>query len=84
MEFSNFFKLLKRHRYTIALIPVVAILITYFMVRNQPNKYSSEAKLATGIVDQTSKVLNTDADAQESKVSQEFSNLIEMLRSKKY
>ena len=53
------------------------------MVRNQPNKYSSEAKLATGIVDQTSKVLNTDADAQESKVSQEFSNLIEMLRSKK-
>ncbi len=84
MEFSNFIKLLRKHKYTLLLVPVFAAGLTYFMVRNQANKYSSKAKLATGIVDQTQKVLNDGgADEQESKISQEFSNLIEMLRSKK-
>ena len=82
MEISNFIKLLKRHKFTIILVPVISIIITFFLVRNQPNNYQSQAKLATGIVDQTQKVLSDGADAQESKISQEFSNLIEMLRSK--
>lgn len=83
MEFGNFIKILKRHKFTIIIIPIITIIITYFLVRNQPDVYSSQAKIATGIVDQTQKVLSDGADAQESKISQEFSNLIEMLRSKK-
>src|ERR1700733_1576395 len=83
MEFANFIKLLKRQRFIIVLIPVIAIIITYFLTKNQPNSYSSKAVLATGIVDQTQNILNEGADAQESKISQEFSNLTEMLKSKK-
>ncbi len=83
MEWHNFFQLLKKHKYTLLATTVVAILVAYFLVRNQPNKYASQAKLATGIVDQTQKILNSDADEQESKISQKFSNLMEMLRSKK-
>jgi succinoglycan biosynthesis transport protein ExoP len=83
MEFNNFLKILKRHKYTIVIIPVIAVIITYFLVRNQPDSYLSQAKMATGIVDQTQKVINDGPDAQESKISQEFSNLIEMLKSKK-
>ena len=83
MEFRNFINLLKRHRLTLFLVPIIAIIITYFLTRNQPNIYLSQAKLATGIVDQTQKVFSDEGDAQESKISQEFSNLTEMLRSKK-
>src|SRR5260221_2141255 len=83
MEFSNFFKLLKRHKYTIVLIPIVGMLITYFLVRNQTSKYYSQAKLATGLADQNQKIFNDEADVQESKVNQEFSNLLEMLHSKR-
>src|ERR1700742_1976396 len=83
MEFISFIKLLKKHRYTIILVPVIAIIITYFLTKNQPSTYTSGAVIATGIVDQTQNVFNETADAQESKINQEFSNLIEMLRSKK-
>jgi polysaccharide biosynthesis transport protein len=83
MEFANFIKLLKRQRFIIVLVPVIAIIITYFLTKNQPNTYSSKAVLATGIVDQTQNIINEGADAQESKISQEFSNLTEMLKSKK-
>jgi len=83
MEFKGFIKLLKKQRFIIILVPVIAIIITYFLTKNQPNSYSSKAVLATGIVDQTQNILNEGADAQESKISQEFSNLTEMLKSKK-
>ncbi|GAA4319315.1 hypothetical protein GCM10023149_17960 [Mucilaginibacter gynuensis] len=82
MELSKFIKLLLKHKYTLIAIPVIAVIITYFLVRNQPDVYSSQAQIATGIVDQTQQVLNSE-NPQESKISQEFSNLIEMMRSKK-
>ena len=82
MEFSDFFKILKRHKLTLIVIPVITVIITYFLVHNQPDSYSSEARIATGIVDQTQQLLNNN-NAQESQINQEFSNLTEMLRSKK-
>ncbi|RYZ98087.1 MAG: lipopolysaccharide biosynthesis protein, partial [Sphingobacteriaceae bacterium] len=82
MELRNFYKLLLKHKYTLIAVPVVAIIITYFLVRNQPDVYSSQAQIATGIVDQTQQVLNNPI-TQESRIAQEFSNLIEMMRSKK-
>lgn len=83
MELNKFLNLLKRNRYVILTAPIIVVIITYFLTRNLPNVYSSRAKLATGIVDQTQKVLADGSDAQESKISQEFANLIEMIKSKK-
>jgi succinoglycan biosynthesis transport protein ExoP len=83
MYLSSFFKLLLRHKYTLIIVPVVTIVITFFLVRNQPDSYLSESEIATGIVDQT-RSINSDGTApQESVVAQEFNNLITMLRSKK-
>jgi len=82
MEFSDFFKILKRHKLTLIIVPVVTVIIAYFLVHNQPDSYSSAARIATGIVDQTQQLLNNN-NAQESQINQEFSNLTEMLRSKK-
>jgi succinoglycan biosynthesis transport protein ExoP len=83
MELGNFFKVIKKHKFTLILVPVFAVIITYFLVHNQPDVYSSQAKLATGIVDQTQNILNDGSDPQESKINQEFANIIEMLKSKR-
>jgi capsular polysaccharide biosynthesis protein len=83
MELNKFLNILKRNKFTIAVVPVVAIVITYFLTKNQPNVYSSHAKIATGIVDQTQKIFADGANTQESRISQEFANLVEMLKSKK-
>ena len=83
MDLSSFLRVLKKHRFTIVIIPVVMIIIAYFLVRNQADSYLSEAKIATGIVDQTQRSLNDVGGFQESEINQEFSNLIEMLRSKR-
>jgi len=84
MDLSNFFKLLLRHKFTLIIIPLVTVIITYFLVRNQPDTYLSSGQIATGIVDQTQKSLNTAVGMlQDAQVSQEFSNLMAMMRSKK-
>ncbi|RYZ96812.1 MAG: lipopolysaccharide biosynthesis protein [Sphingobacteriaceae bacterium] len=82
MELGNFIKLLLKHKYTLIAIPILAIIITYFLARNQPDVYTSQGQIATGIADQTTQVLN-DQVSQDSRVTQEFSNLVQMLQSEK-
>ena len=84
IDLGTFFKVLLRHKFTLIIIPLVTVIITYFLVRNQPDTYLSDAQIATGIVDQTQKSLNPEAGfLQDAQVSQEFSNLMAMMRSKK-
>ncbi|MCJ8211823.1 Wzz/FepE/Etk N-terminal domain-containing protein [Mucilaginibacter sp. RS28] len=82
MEFGNYFKLILKHKYILILVVIVAVIVTYFFVRNQPDSYTSQAQIATGIVDQTQQSLSQSV-MQDSKVTQEFSNLLQLLRSKK-
>jgi succinoglycan biosynthesis transport protein ExoP len=84
MELGNYFKILSRHKLTLIIIPLLTIIITYFLVRNQPDTYTSESQIATGIVDKSQQALSNNNDAQqESQIAQNFDNLIEMMRSKK-
>lgn len=83
MEFRNFLNLIKKNRLILIIVPIIAIIMTYFLVRNQPDSYTSQAKLATGIADQTQKIIADDNSPQESKIITEFSNLIELMKSKK-
>ncbi|WP_158827164.1 GumC family protein [Mucilaginibacter lacusdianchii] len=84
MELSSFIKVLRKHKYTLVIVPLVTIVITFFLVRNQPDNYPSEAQIATGIVDDTQAALNPNSDAaSDNKIAQQFSNLITMLKSKK-
>jgi len=82
MEIKGFFTLLGKHKYTLVIIPLVAVIITYFLVRNQPDTYTSQAEIATGIVDQTKQSLNQETQ-QEAQINQQFNNLIAITRSKK-
>ncbi|MDB5119538.1 MAG: family ATPase [Sphingobacteriales bacterium] len=83
MELANFFKLLSKQKFTLIIIPLITIIISFFLVRNLPNVYQSESPLSTGLVDQTQQILNSNETTQESQINQEFSNLIEMMHLKK-
>jgi len=85
MELGGYFSLLYRHRFTLIIVPIIIIIITYFIVRHQPDTFTSESEIATGIVDKTQQALNDNSNAttQESQIAQDFDNLIEIIHSKK-
>lgn len=86
MELGGYFSLLYRHRFTLVIVPILTIIITYILVRNQPENYTSESQIATGIVDKTQQALNdnsTSGSSSQDQIAQDFDNLIEILRSKK-
>lgn len=81
----KFLRLLKKHRLTLIIIPVLTVIITFFLVRNLPDSYVSQSQIATGIVDNTQQALVTGDESSRgwAEVNQEFSNLIEMMKMKK-
>lgn len=83
MDFSKFLNLLNRRKLLLIVIPVLTLIITYFLTRNLPDSYLSDARIATGIVDQSQQYLDNQDNAQESKVNQDFNNLVQMMRLKK-
>ncbi len=85
MEQNNFISLVKRQKYIIIAIPILAVIITYYSVRHLPDSYTSHARIATGLIDQSQKQLidNTQSEPQESKINLQFSNLIQMMQLKK-
>ena len=78
MELRNFYILLKKHRLTLIIVPIMAAMVTFFLIRKKSNSYKSTIQIATGIVDQSQRVLgNQDGYVQDSKILEEFTNLIE-------
>ncbi|MEO3406859.1 lipopolysaccharide biosynthesis protein [Mucilaginibacter sp. CAU 1740] len=85
MEIGNFFNLLKKHRNIIIIVPLVFVIVSFFLVKNLPDVYNSHAEIATGIIDASRHLLDKDATAnvQEQQVDREFSNLIAIMKLKK-
>ncbi len=82
-ELNKFFWLLKKRRLTLIIIPFIAIIITFFLVRNLPDVFVSQARISTGIIDETQQLFSDEIAPQTQEVNQEFSNLVEMMRMKK-
>ncbi|RZK04960.1 MAG: lipopolysaccharide biosynthesis protein, partial [Flavobacterium sp.] len=81
-EFYKFLAILKKYKWVLIIVPIVAVLITYFLVRNQPNTYISQAQLSTGIADDKQNTVFGQVLPGEQ-VSQAFANLMEMVKMKK-
>jgi polysaccharide biosynthesis transport protein len=81
MELKNFKNLIKRFKLALVLIPLITIIVTFFLVRKLPNVYSSQAQIATGIVDETQNLISQIA--QESQINQKFSNMMAIMQMKK-
>ncbi|ACU04166.1 exopolysaccharide transport family protein [Pedobacter heparinus] len=82
MDIKRFSKILKKFSWILILLPVIAGTLTYFLSKNLPKKYKSEAQIATGLVDQ-SKQISTQVQSDFFKISQQFSNIIEKMKMRK-
>lgn len=84
MEVRDFVKLLKKYISILIIVPAVAVIVTFFLVHNQPDEYISSSRIATGIVDPTRQLLDqNDANTQDTKIYGQFSNLMEVMKLKK-
>src|ERR1700712_2508859 len=79
METGDFVALLKRYKLVLIILPLVAIVATYYFVRNLPDTYKSETQISTGIVDESQKLPDI-AVAGESQVFSQFSNILTMIK----
>lgn len=84
MELGEFFKLLRKHLNLLIIIPLVTIIVSFFLVKNLADKYISSAQIATGIVDESRHLLDADpaGASKEQSIAHEFSNLIEIMKLK--
>ncbi|TDE10240.1 lipopolysaccharide biosynthesis protein [Dyadobacter psychrotolerans] len=82
-EFLQFIKLLYRNRIALIAVPVVTLIICFFLVRELPDIYKSHGSISTGLVDKTEQVLTLADDDQESEINRKFDNLTQMLMLKK-
>ena len=84
MEETSFLTLLYRHKFMMIASSIIAVLITFLLTQHLPESFSSKARLATGLVDQTeAQVLDSKLDPQESKINLSFANLIQSIQLKK-
>ena len=84
MEGISFLSLLYRHKFLMIISSIIAVMITIKLTKNLPQSYSSKARMATGLVDQTeAQVLDSKSDPQESKINLEFATLIQSMQLKK-
>jgi len=86
-EIEKFLAILKKYILALIIVPLVTLIITYFLVKNLADSYVSQAQIATGIVDETRQYqqqsLLNQVVLQPQQVSQEFSNLISGMQQKK-
>ena len=82
MELANFLKVLLGYKKTLIFIPMLTVIVAFVLLRNLPKTYRSTSRIATGIVERSDEFINKNA-LMESKISQEFSNIIQMMLLKK-
>ncbi|WP_438871806.1 Wzz/FepE/Etk N-terminal domain-containing protein, partial [Pedobacter panaciterrae] len=84
MDIKAFLRLLGKYKWVLILVPLLTGVITYFLVKNLPRQYSSEAQIATGLVDQSKQVVvNSNRNADIFKINQQFSNIIERMKMRR-
>ncbi|TWR31042.1 lipopolysaccharide biosynthesis protein [Mucilaginibacter pallidiroseus] len=84
MELGNFLKVLWKHKNLLIIVPLVAVIASFFGVQSLPDKYVSKAQIATGIVDESRQLLDADPTGavQEQEINGKFSNLIQIMKLK--
>lgn len=83
-ELKKYLALVRRYRIAVISIPLLAVIITYFLVSNLPDSFSSQSRISTGLVDRTqSSVIGTgQSRPQGMELQQQFSNIVELIQMK--
>ncbi|WP_026630352.1 LPS biosynthesis protein [Dyadobacter alkalitolerans] len=82
-EVLQFLRLLQRNKITLILVPLITVIICYFLVQKLPDTFESRARIATGLVDKTDQVVTKEKDEQESQINRKFESLIQMMTLKR-
>ena len=84
LNLREFLKYLLRFKWLLIVIPVLFAVVTYFLAKKLPKTYRSSALISTGITGQFQQsALNTGNQLDYFKLSQQFGNLMEMMKSKR-
>ncbi len=84
LNLKEFLKYLLRFKWLIIIVPLVFACVTYFLVKKLPKTYVSSALVSTGLTSQYKQTaLTSQGGLDYSKLSQQFSNLMEMMKSKR-
>lgn len=82
-EVVQFLRLLQRNKITLILVPLITVIVCYFLVRRLPDTYESHARIATGLVDKTDQVVTKAKDEQDQQIARKFESLIQVMRLKR-
>ncbi|SKB72467.1 exopolysaccharide transport family protein [Dyadobacter psychrophilus] len=82
-EFVQFLRLLQRNKITLILVPLITVILCYFLVRRLPDTFESHARIATGLVDKTDQVVTKAKDEQDQQIARKFESLIQVMRLKR-
>ncbi len=84
MDLKRFLTLLKHYKWILIIIPLVSIVLTYFLVKDLPKKYKSKAQISTGLIDQSQQIASaSNANQDFFKVNSQFSNILEIMKMNK-
>lgn len=82
-EVLQFLRLLQRNKITLILVPLITVIVCYFLVRRLPDTYESRARIATGLVDKTDQVVTRAKDEQDQQIARKFESLIQVMQLKR-
>ncbi|MFT3904326.1 MAG: hypothetical protein QM727_14220 [Niabella sp.] len=84
LNLKDFLKYALRFKWLLIAVPILCVVITYFLVKGLPKQYKSEALISTGLTSQfQDAALAKEQNMDYFKLSQQFGNLLEMMKSKK-
>lgn len=78
-ELLQFLMLLKRNKITLILVPVITVIVSYFLVKRLPDSYEAHARIATGLVDKTDQVVTRVRDEQDNQIARKFEGIIQTM-----
>lgn len=84
LNLKDFLKYLLRFKWLLIIVPVICVVITYFFVKQMPREYRSETLISTGLTSSfQDAALKAEQNTDYFKLTQQFGNLLELMRSKK-
>jgi len=86
MEGSSFFKILRKHKFGIFLIPIVVMVLVFFLVRKTPDVYFSKSRLSAGITNEATnesqQMTLNQPSMQDAAINEAFTNLLQTMQLK--
>lgn len=82
-EIRKFINLLLRYKLVLIAVPLITVMVTFYIVRNLPDVFPAQAQIATGVVDETQQMAFSEASVlQDSRIEQKFINMVQVMQSK--